>query len=222
MRNLKFIAVLILLMLARVTLAQTSSQVSGNVNASFNLQIANPLALYTNLLALNQPLITGQALSYGTNGDGVCRANQMYVAQFFITNGALVGTNVLNLNTMAMNGATPNDAVGNAFSLRNVKMLAFQNLGVSGSPSETNVIIVTTNGPATGWTNYWGLPNLVAMLPGPGTNATQTTTATSILWGPGDVGWIVGTAANDSILFTNPVPGTVSVLNFYAVGSTGQ
>ena len=209
--------------------AQTTSQVNGNVALSMNYLLANPQPLYTNTPVFSFPQFINGQITWGTNGVGAGHANQLFIGQFSITNGALAGTNVFNLHTLTMSNMpsgniTPNDAVGNAFALLNVKMIAIQNIGVSNAPSETNVLSLTTAGMgAIAWTNQWGQPNFSCTLPGPATNYTYSNTPTAFYWVPGDIGTTVGATASNSIVFTNPVANSSPLLvNVYVIGSTNQ
>jgi hypothetical protein len=214
------------LMLAMPTFAQTTSQVSATVNAQFlSLSLSSPSSLYTNTFLLNYvPLVNG-TLSYGVNGAGVANANQLFIGQYLITNGALSGTNYINLNTMsnAGTGILVSDPVGNAYSIRNIKSIVVQNAGlVSGNNNETNMLIFENVPGAIGWTNNYGLANLTLTIPSPGTNATVSNTPTSFNWNGGDIGWPVLAATDNTIVLTNPNPGTVLKANIYVIGSTGQ
>ena len=233
MKNLfrKILLPLAILSSALCGFSQTTSQVVSPSTVSFGmgLTLQNPTAIYTNKQVFNfLPMFQG-GFSYNSNGVGPGSANQIFVTQLKITNGALVGTNVLNLHNMAFSNTAavtaPNDAVGNPYSLLNLKVLAIQNLGISGAPQETNMLIVTTNGPTAGWTNYYGLPNLIATIPGPSTNSSGVPNATNtpvlVLANSGDVGYYVGASLANSLLFTNPGTGTLLV-NVYVVGSTNQ
>ena len=211
--------------------AQTASQVSGTFSTSCNISLVNPLPLGTSTFPLQTNFVSANNLSYGVNGSGVMHANQLYAGQFLITNGAAFGLNMINLNTFTNNGITaPADAVGNLFSNRVVKWIAFQNLGQAGYPNESNVLKVTvplsgvTAG--AGWTNFiTGDANIGAIIPGPSGVPAATNTPLTMFWAPGDIGWPVGTGAVDNlILLTNPVAWITNVLtvNVYVMGSTSQ
>ena len=224
-------SILVLCLLAMPAWAQTTTQVAGSgqstVTGGLTIKLLNPQSIYTNsqIFAFN-PLFNAN-FGYGTNGVGVANANQFFAGQFKITNGALVGTNVFNLHTMTFSNApsgivAPNDAVGNAFSLLNLKVLAFQNLGVVGAPAESNVLDVVLPTGAIQFTNVYGHPFLETSIGGPPTNAVSSNTPCVLSFNAGDVGWIVGATASNSILFTNPVASSVVLVNVYALGSTNQ
>lgn len=213
------------------TFAQTTTQVAGNGQTyavgGITVVLLNPQALFTNkqsFLTFN-PLFNGQ-FSYGSNGIGVAQANQFFVGQFKITNGAGVGSNVLNLHTFAFSNSgttitAPSDAVGNPYSLLNLKCLAIQNLGVLNAPSETNILIVNVPSSAIAFTN--GVtPYIEGVLEGPPTNAVVSNTPCLFKYSLGDVGWPVGATTTNSIFFTNPIAGSVILVNVYALGSTNQ
>ena len=222
---------LLILMLALPAMATTTTQVAGGgsttVNGGLQVTLLNPQAIYTNRQSfVFNPLFNG-VFGYGSNGVGVANANQFWATQYKITNGALVGTNVLNLNTMAFSNAptgitAPSDAVGNPFSLQNLKCVVIQNLGVIGAPSETNALIVENPAGAIAFTNAFGLPFMEFMLEGPPTNAVSSNTPCFFKYSLGDQGWQVGTTLTNSILFTNPVLGSVITVNAYFLGSTNQ
>jgi hypothetical protein len=218
----------LLLLAPMLSLAQTTSQVSGNFseNMTFTLQATNPVGSASFPLAY-QPVIQG-ALTYGSNGVGIGNANQLFAGYFPITNGAGAGTNVLNLNTMILSPQgsflPTNDYVGNPFSVRNIKMVYLQNVGTnaSASLSESNEVDVILPPSAIAWTNVYGHPFIECVLPSP-SGAPSVANATGVtFWCPGDVGWPVGLTASNSIFFTNPISGTVSYVKAYFIGSTNQ
>ncbi len=199
------------------------SQVTGNVQSSIALTLQNtnnPLGVSAFPLSL-QPLLQATLQS----GTGIGKANQLFAKQYLITNGALVGTNVLCLWNMSSNntGNATSDPVGNAYALTDLKLLIIQNIGQVGTPLETNALFVTTPAGATAWTNWLGDPNFTTVIYGPSATPAAANTPTAIYWNPGDAAATVGAAAIDNcILFTNVTAGTVIAVNVYAVGSTGQ
>lgn len=203
-----------------------SQIVNTTVTGGINLSLQSPSSLYTNQLKLQLFNFFSGGLNYGANnGVGVGCANQFFAAQFSLTNGALVGTNWLNLHNSGANGATNSDAVGNAISILNIKAIGIQNLGVgSTNNNETNILYITTPPGAIAWTNGWGGQNLNVAIPGPPANyvANSSNTPAAIFWSGGDVGWPVLAATDNTIVLTNPVPGTVITGNIYIFGSTNQ
>jgi hypothetical protein len=228
--KVRFLFLVAVLLLGAPAFAQTSSQVFGTFSTSCNLTLRNPLALGTSTFPLQTALISANTISgpTGVNTNGPGAANQLYAAQYLITNGAAFGLNMINLNTFS----NVSDAVGNNFSLRNLKWIAFQNLGQAGFPNESNVLKVTVPlagvVAGAGWTNYLtGDPNIGAIIPGPSVALTLSNTPLSMFWAPGDIGWPVGTGNVDNlILLTNPIAtsGSTNVLtvNVYVMGSTSQ
>lgn len=193
------------------------SQVKGNVNCQVYLTLNNSGNAIANSSAQLQlgSFIQG-AFPGGTNTSGVGNANQMFYGQFSVTNGALVGTNWINLHSL-----TTNDPVGNAYSLTQVKFIAFQNLGVSGSAQETNIVQVQGANGTLAWTNLIGTGALTIGGPSSNTPPAAVNNPVAMFWNPGDVGWTVGTSTDNTMVLTNPVAGSSPVLvNVYIVGST--
>ena len=109
-----------------------SSQVTGNINCSINFNLLNALALGTASFPLSLPAFLQASL---VNGVGIGKANQLYASQISVAQGTPV-----TLDLYALGGG--NDPVGNAYTMANIKMMAFQNLGVSGTPAETDTLTI--------------------------------------------------------------------------------
>jgi hypothetical protein len=196
--------------------AQTSQFQNSTLTGTIFFKIAN-----TNN-SLSQSTLTLQSNTFGlwpiTSGVGTNSANQLYLGSISLTNGALVGTNWLNLNSPA---AT--DAVGNAYALTQVKFLAFQNMGCQSGYGafETNVAWIMTPPVPSAATNIMQGTNI---LKGPSTNAASGNTLNTPIisfFDPGDVSWPVYNT-NNFLVLTNPVAGSQPVqVNVYLVGATG-
>jgi hypothetical protein len=201
--------------------AQSTSQVSGPVSAGVNLTLQNPLSLGTASFPLALPSLVQANLQTGV---GIGKANQLFAAQWTVTNGFGRKLDLYNFGGIS-------DPVGNPYAMLNLKLLMFQNLGAStGVIGETNaLLIMSTNSPDT-FTNLLGqfvsgaaTTNSGITLPGPSGAPGSANTPTLIFWSPGDVGWQIGpnpAGTNHVLVLTNTAPGSVITVNIYAVGST--
>ena len=217
--------------MAGMVSAQTTSRVSGQVNANINVTLLTGNNLFTNVFQINgaplTPFISG-TLSYGANGTGPSCANQLYIGQYLVTNGAAPNLNWINLYapTNYSSSGVATDPVGNLLTIQNIKFIAIQNAGAvnGGNNTETNWLCVTTpaaNGKA--WTNAYGEPFMQCVIPSPFTNANATNTPVAILNSLGDIGFAVGATLSNTIVLTNPIlGGPVLVANVYIIGSTNQ
>ena len=193
--------------------ARAQTQVSGAVSSAINLTAVNPLSVGSSSYPLSLSSFIQATLA---TGNGANKANSLIAVQWTVTNGF---GRVLDLS--GMGGQL--DPLGNAYTNSQIKLLAFQNLGVAGSPFETNLLRIIGTNTSDTFTNFLGVTNSGLSLPGPYATPTGNNTPTAIFWALGDVGWQIGPNAggtNHDLILTNPNPGIITV-NIYAVGSTG-
>lgn len=222
------LSLVILLGISSVVFAQTS-QVSGNIQCPISFTLVNtnnPNGISQFPLSVN---LASLAIQTGNSGTNVGNANQLFAARVTLTNGALTGTNWLNLNLLNVTNSSTagTDPVGNAYALTNLKLLAIQNLG-SGTAYgayETNIFQIQNPTGASAWTNFLGATNVGITLRGPTTNSQVQGTFNYpmlMLFDPGDVGYPVAVLSNNIIVLTNPVAGSAPVTaNIIIIGSTG-
>jgi hypothetical protein len=189
-----------------------SSSVAGSVNASISLQLTNVLTLGISSFPLALPAFIAGTLA---NGVGIGKANQLYQAQILLANGT-----PQTLDLYAYGAVT--DAVGNAFALTNIKMMAFQNLGVSGTPVETDTLTIGGTSSSAALTSFLLTNASGIIIPGPSGTPSSQNTPTALFWAPGDVGWTVGASStNHELVFTSNASGHTILVNIYIIGSTG-
>lgn len=189
-----------------------SSQVSGPINAGVSLTLQNALALGTATFPISLSALIQANLS---NGVGIGKANQLYAAQLNVAQGT-----PQTLDIYALGGG--NDAVGNPFTMAQVKLIIIQNLGVSGSAAETDTLTIGGTSSTAALTSLLATNASGIILPGPAATPDSTNTPTMILWAPGDVGWTVGSSTtNHQLVFTSNASGHTIVVKVYIVGSTG-
>lgn len=200
------------------------SQVNGTFTMSMNFGLTAPQLIGSSSFPLSIPTFVQGALTYPstpTNGQGIGKADQLFATQMTLVNGT-----PQDIDLYALGGG--NDAVGNAFTMANVKLLAIQNLGVDGSAAETDTLSIGGDGTSAAWTSFLGtnassiiVPGPAVAMPSPG-NFNPTGTPTVAFWAPGDVGWAVGASTtNHKLQFTSNASGHTIRVNIYIVGSTG-
>ena len=190
-----------------------SSQVTGNINCSINFNLLNALALGTASFPLSLPAFLQASL---VNGVGIGKANQLYASQISVAQGTPV-----TLDLYALGGG--NDPVGNAYTMANIKMMAFQNLGVSGTPAETDTLTIGGTSSTAALTSLLATNSSGIILPGPAATPGPSNTPTFMLFNPGDIGWLVGSSTtNHELVFTSNASGHTIVVNIYIIGSTGE
>lgn len=161
---------------------------STNVNVqNFNIGINGLVSAALGTLgALQFPLALTQLVSAAlTNGSAAAnKVNQIYISQTTLAASASLDVNLYSYSAGL-------DPVGNALTMATVKLLIFQNLGVSGAVVEADYIKLGGKGTTAGWTSFFGTNSDTGKILSGGT---------LVLWEPGATGYVVGTSTTNNIL----------------------
>jgi hypothetical protein len=191
-----------------------SSSLTGSVNLAISLTLQNAAqTVGQTSFSLALPAFIQGALA---NGNGIGKANQLYATQISLANGT-----PQTLDLYAYGAVT--DQVGNAYALTNIKAMIFQNLGVSGTPAETDTLTIGGTSSSAALTSFLASNSSGIIIPGPSGTPGSANTPTAMFWAPGDVGWLVGSSStNHELVFTSNASGHTILVNIYIIGSTGE
>lgn len=174
------------------------------VNSNLGVQLTGSIvgtalgSLVTPSQSISFPSLLALAL---TNGTGVNKVNQIYVAQPTLASGANS-----TLDLYAYGGAT--DLVGNAITMATVKLICIQPLLGVGSAAETDILTIGNEGSSAGWTSMFGANTDSIKIPAGGS---------FIYVSPGSTGAVVGASTtNHTLKFAasgaNPITYNVIVI----------
>lgn len=159
------------------------------------------------LAPIQQPITLNQLIAASlANGSGAAnKANQLYVTQ-----ATLAASDTLDVNLYSFGGAV--DAGGNAYTMTVLKLLIFQNLGVSGAVVEADYIKLGGKGSTAAWTSYLGT----------NTDTVKVTSGgTHLIFNPGAAGYAVGSSTTNNILTLTAGANTGACkYNLIVVGAT--
>lgn len=191
-----------------------STSVSASCTLSLQANVTGVSGLSTIQLPLSLLSLIQESMSNGSAA--AHKVNQLYQTQ-----ATLAASASLDVDLYAYGGAL--DAAGNAFTMATVKLLIFQNLGVSGAAVEADYIKVGGKGTTAGWTSYFGTNTDTAKIFSGAAGATIPNPApgTLLIYDPGATGYVVGNSTTNHILtLTAGVNTGACTYNLIVIGAT--
>ena len=182
---------------------------TAQIQLAINAQVTGTQGPATLNGAVQNSQLLNLSLTSGNAAAG--KISQIFAQTYAIANGT-----PLDLDLYALGGG--NDLVGNAFTLAIAKVLIIQNLGVTGSPLETQVLTIGGDSTTAAWTSFLSVNSAYITLPGP---ASASLTPTFMICVPGATAYTVGASTtNHKLTLTSTLSSATINVNVILLGST--